>query len=968
MQGYRSVPRTLLRSLPIVAQLILVLLPNYADLGANISYSLTYFVVFSIMTPFYLSSLICARFRMDGLEVVCVSLFLGSAINMTVYILLTQVLVEVSRQLFLSVLTGLSLCSYLLYIVFRRKNIEEGGSPARKVLDVFAAYLSALTGFYMIFRIIPTLYWRGVDAWETASAVKAIVERSLDPGEAINYFYGYVHLWNAGFYYYLAAVQLITGASVESILRYGGTFSAAALCFLTFVVVRRMAGPLAGLLSGLLLFTNPMNMMRFVTPLRENYGFELLVLALLFFKARGDLDEKRPNIPYICVVGFILASSVVVHILPSLLLFTILALHLLYYWLRKESSLMKEIVYILLASCVFVGYYAVYLEEALVWFIGVAMEGGVFLVLVPASSIVIIWYASKTMHQPEVERYKSLGIFLSLLVIFVNLFLTSGKSGTFKGLSMDMFSGVILLIGLYELLTRLDKVPLFASSIIISTGFFTVFSYVGVTVPVERFSLYLSWVATYLCSSFLSRLLSANWVHVSSLRDIGLLRNMRPEVLFLVLIVLATSLGAALQMPRYPYYFDEAEITDTRAFNARVQEDDLVIPQETLRHLLYYTETNYSSLVTEKDYREWLTLVYSADSPSELSDLIESRFPDKNRAVFFTTTSRYSVYDDLFVNRSILENYCREYLVGSVRYFTMDVPYVRNNIPVEKIGNVTVDYENPFISVTDTVGAEAITSISNVYEDHENRSRIMYTTEDGLWSAASVDGVTWVHEDTKVLDGGYLNPYLIDSGGSHHLFIEDISTKAVTYYVSADTYHWDSRGNFGGPLPEHMFYSAEAPVAWLDDEVMRVIFWETVVTDDVPRSGLRCLESLDGHGWRDSELNTDWRLITDKYYAVEYRKIVLSEVFSSKGELVFIGRYLSENSDESYSWKLGAFKPDAESSSERVFFSSITVTPRDGLSEISSCRVWRDPAEGALDFYIMFEDDSTGVYRGSVSD
>jgi hypothetical protein len=798
--------------------------------------------------------------------------------------------------------------------------------------------------------------------------VRAIVERSLDPGEAINYFYGYVYLWNSGFYYYLSAVQLIADTSMESMLRYGGAFSAGALCFLTFIVVRRIAGSFAGLLSGLLLFSNPMYMTRFVTPLREDYGFELLILALLFLKARGDLDDKRPNIPYVCLVGFILASSAVVHILPSLLLFTILVFYLLYYWLRKESSLMMETVYILLASCVFVGYYAVYLEEALAWFIGVVMEGGVFLLLVPASSIIIMWYASKTLHRPEVERYRSLAVLLSLLVIFVNLFLTSGKSGPFKDLSMDMFSGVILLIGLYELLTNLGKVPLFASSIIMATGFFTAFSYVGVTVPVERFSLYLSWVATYLCASFLSRLLSANWVHLSSLRDIGQLRNMRPEVPFLILIVLATSLGTALQTPRYPYYFDEAEITDTRDFNAKVLADDLVIPQETLRHLLYYTETGYDNLVTVKDFREWLTLVYSAESPSELSDLIESRFPEKNRVVFFTTTNRYSVYDDLFVNRSILENYCREYLVGHVRYFTMDVPYVRNNIPVERIRNVTVDYENPFMSVTDAVGAEAITSISNVYEDHENRSRIMYTTEDGLWSAASVDGVTWAHNDTRVLNGGYLNPYLIESGGMYYLFIEDLSAKAVTYYVSVDTYHWDRRGNFSGPLPEHLFYSAEAPVAWLEDGVMRVLFWETVITDDVPRIGLRCLESRGGHGWRDAELNTDWRLITDKYYAVEYSKIVLSEVFSSKGELVFIGRYLSENNDGSYSWKFGTFKPDAESSSKRVFFSSITVNPPDGSAEIRSCRVWRDPAEGALDFYIMFEDDFTGVYRGRISD
>ena len=83
---------------------------------------------------------------------------------------------------------------------------------------------------------------------------------------------------------------------------------------------------------------------------------------------------------------------------------------------------------------------------------------------------------------------------------------------------------------------------------------------------------------------------------------------------------------------------------------------------------------------------------------------------------------------------------------------------------------------------------------------------------------------------------------------------------------------------------------------------------------------------------------------------------------------MFIGRYLSEDDDGSFSWKFGAFKPDAESNSKRVFFSSITVNPRDRSAEIRSCRVWRDPAEGALDFYIMFEDDSTGVYRGIISD
>ncbi|MFH2110770.1 MAG: hypothetical protein ABIJ47_05850 [Candidatus Bathyarchaeota archaeon] len=908
------------------------------------------------------------RFRMDDLEVVCVSLFFGSAIHMTVYILLTQILAEVSRPLFLSVLTGLSLCSYLLHIKYRRKSVENGASFMGKVLDVFAAYLSALTGFYLIIRVIPKLYWRGPDAWETASVVRTIVLRSLDPGEAISYFYGYVYLWNAGFYYYLSAVQLIANASVENLLRYGGAFSAGALCLLTFIVVRRMAGSFAGFLSGLLLFSNPMYLTRFVTPLREDYGFVLLILALFFFKVREDLEAQRPNVLYVSVMGFIFASSVVVHLLPSLFLFMVPMLHTLYYWLKKETTLMMENIYILLASCVFISYYVIYLGESLAWFIGVVIEGGVFLLLIPMLSVVFMWYALRNVQNPEVEHYRKLGVLLSLLVIFINLFFTSEKSGGFRALSLDMFSGVILLIGLYELLANLGKVPLFVSSIVMVTGFFIAFSYVGVVVPIERFSIYLSWVAIYLCASFLSRLISVNWVHVSSLREIGQLRNMRPEVLFLVVLVLTTSLGGALQTPRYPYYFDEVEISDTRVFNTRVRAYDLVIPQETLRHLLYYTETSYGSLVTGKDYREWLTGAYSADSPGELSDLIESRFPDKTRAVFFTTTNRYNVYDDKFVNRSILENYCREYYVGHVRYFTMDVPYVRNNVPVEKIRNVIVDYDNPFITVVDAVGAEAVTSISNVYVDHENRYRMLYTTEEGLWSAVSVAGVTWVHDGTRLLDGCFLNPYLIESGDRYHLFIEDLSGGTVAYYVSEDAYQWDRRGDLSGPLSDHLFYSAEAPVAWVEDGVMRVLFWETVVTEGVPRSGLRCLESSDGVSWRDAKLNTDWRLITDQYYAVEYRKIMLSEVFASEGELVFVGRYLTEDNDRSYSWKLGAFKPDLGTGSLRVFASSISVTPRDGQVSVRNCRVLRNPSEGVLEFYIMFEDDLTGVYKGSLGD
>ena len=964
MQGNRPVLSTLLDAVPIIAQVALVLLPNYVSLETNVLYILAYFVVFSVMTHFYLSSLIGTRLRMDDLEVVCVSLFLGSAINMTVYILLTQVLAEVPRQLFLSVLTGLSFCSYLLYIRFRKKGVEAGGSLTGNVINVFAAYISALTGFYIILRVVPTLYWRGPDAWETASAVRAIVERSLDPGEAISYFYGYVHLWNAGFYYYISALQLITGTPVESILRFGGALSAGALCFLTFVVVRRIAGPLAGLLSGLLLFTNPMNITRFVTPLREDYGFQLLILALLFIKARMDLEDKRPNFPYICVVGFLLASSAVVHILPSLLLFTILALYLLYHWLRKESSQTKEIVYILLASCVFVGYYAVYLWGALSWFIGVVMGGGVFLLLIPATTILIVWYASKTMHQPDVEHYRSLAVLLSLLVIFVNLFLTSGKSGPFKDLSLDMFSGVILLIGLYELLTNMGKVPLFASSIVMATGFFTAFSYVGVTVPVERFSIYLSWVATYLCSSFLSRLLSANWVHVSSLRDIGLLKGVRPEVPFLVVLVLATSLGAALQTPRYPYYFDEAEITDTRAFNARVQEGDIVIPQETLRHLLYYTGTSYGSLVTGRDFREWLTSAYAADSPEELSGLIESRFPGKTRALFFSTTNRYLMYDDPWVNRTILENFCREHLVGRVKYFTMDIPYVMNNLPAEKISRVTVNNESPVISTK--MGNENVTSISNVFRDHGNRLRMLYTTGHGLRSAESPDGDSWAPDGSTLLQGVYLNPYIIEQGGVFHMFVEDLSSRTVAHYASADTYRWESLGSLG-PDQGCLYYVAEAPVAWLEGEAIRVIFWETAVTGDAPRSGLRCLESRDGQTWRDAGLDTDWRLITGDYYSVEHSKILLSEAFPSDGELVFIGRCLPRDADDPSPWRLGSFKLDTGSGSQRVFFSPIAVSAPGAPPEAQSFRVWRDTAAGELDFYITLQGDPKGIYRGSLS-
>ncbi len=946
--------------MPIVAQVALVLLPNYFSLETNFLCILAYFVVFSVMTPFYLSSLIGSKLRMDELEVVCVSLFLGSAVIMTVYILLTQALAEVSRSLLLSVLTGLSLCSYLLSIKYGRRSLEEGSSMG-KVLDVFAAYLSVLTGAYLIIRVIPSLYWRGPDGWETASVVRTIAERSLDPGTTISYFYGYVHIWNAGFYYYLAAIQLITGATVENMLRYGGTFSAGALCFVTYVVVRRMAGSLAALLSGLLLFTNPMYLTRFVTPLREGYGFSLLILAFLFVKARGDVGDKRPNTTYICVMGFILASSVVVHILPSLFLIAVLALYTLYYWLRKESSLMVENLYILLASIVFIGYYAVYLEESLAWFVGVVMEGGVFLLLIPASAIIITWYASRAAHGPEAERYISLAVLLSLIVVFTDLFLTSGKSGPFNDLSMNPFSGVILFIGLFELLTNLEKVPPFASSIIMATGFFTVFSYVGVTVPLERFSQYLSWVATYLCVSFLSRLLNANWVHVSSLREVRLLKNMRPEAPLLVVLVLATSLGGALQTPHYPYYFDEAEIADTRAFNALVQEGDLVIPQETLRHLLYYTGTSYDSLVTGKDYWKWMIPICTVDTPEELSHLVETIYPGKTRAVFFSTTNRYMM-NDPWVNRTILEGYCREHFVGRVKYYTMDIPYVRNNLPAEKIRGVTVSLDEPVITTE-----EAVTSISNVFRDREDRRRLLYATGSGLWSASSLDGAAWTLEGVRVLDGAYLSPYLVECGGEYHLFAEDPLSGAVAHYASQDTYLWESLGGFDPP-PESLYYRAESPVAWTENGTMRVMFWETAVTGDAPLSGLRCLETGDGRDWREADLNTDWRLITDDYFAIEHVRILLSEAFSSGGDTVFIGRCLSRDADGSHSWSLGAFKPDLESSSKRVFFTPIAISPSDSSGEPLSCRVWRDADAGELDFYILFEGEPTGVYEGRLGD
>ncbi|TRO49340.1 hypothetical protein E2P65_01280 [Candidatus Bathyarchaeota archaeon] len=708
-------------------------------------------------------------------------------------------------------------------------------------------------------------------------------------------------------------------------------------------------------------------MTRFVTPLREDYGFVLLILALFFFKVREGLEVKRLNVLYITVMGFIFASSVVVHLLPSLFLFVLLALNTVYYWFKKETTLMKENISILLASCVFISYYVVYLEESLAWFIGVVFQGGVFLLLIPALSVVFMWYASRIVHKsPEVEQYRRLGVLLSLLIIFFNLFFTSEKSAGFNALTLDMFSSVILLIGLYELLSNQGKVPLCITSIVMATGFFISFSYVGVVVPIGRFSVYLSWVAVYLCSGFLSRLLSMNIVHMSSLQIVEQLRSIKPEGVLLVALVLITSLGGALQTRQYPYYFNESDISDTRVFNSLVRADDLIIPQESLRHLLYYTETDYECLVTGEDNKEFLIDLYSANSPVELSDIIASTFPDKRRAVFFTTMDRYPVYTDPFVNRNVLEKYCREYTVGHVMYFTMDIPYVENNIPVERIRSIDVDESATIFA--EGLGSGAVTSFSNLYVGRDGRYYLLYTTDEGLWSAVNVNGEAWANLGTRLLDGRYLNPYIVDDDGMYYLFVEDPSLGVVASYISEDGYQWSGRREIGGPPPDHLYYWTESPVAWVEKGTLYVIFWETVVADEVLRSGLRCLESRDGVSWRDAESSSEWRLFSDMYYPVEYSKIILSEAFSSEGELVYVGRYLSKDEDGSYSWKLGSFKPDTATGSQRVFLSTIDVYSYGEQVTVGLCRVLRDTSEARLDFFVMFESGYTGIYKGNMGD
>jgi hypothetical protein len=919
---------------------------------------------------YYASIYLHSKYELSLDEFLVVDVVFSSLLTMFVYTLLTVLLSNVTyRFVWVSVFI-LSVCSYLLVKVFDKAR----ASPVRMDLrSLVVACCCVLPAVIVVGKLLPREFWRGQDLWGTYAYVRGLLETSGSPGNYYEYIGSHVRAQNFGFYYMTTAYTLLSGFSIESVLRYGGLFQSILLSLTVYVALKRYYGVTSALIGSSSIFIHPLMGQRFVSILREDLGVIYLVFTFFFLNLRTG-EKKKLEPVNLLTFTLLVTSSVVIHPLTPVFLITILVLESFRNAVQGDQHRVAE-VYLSMIPSLFVlvvlvplplDYYSGFMR----WFssefsmIFIRKLGENLLVF---SSMMLLFYggALLTVYKnrtrfKEDELDKLYTVFLvASVAVFADVLLTNPYvGGSPRPYEFSMFSSAVLFASLAGYMIYTKKLPF---PVVVLSAILTLLSlvyYTGLYVPLERFGVYAIIVFTFSTTHLFHHALpfSDFTLEASSLKDLTretkawVLRNKYP--LLVLFLVASYGLHETAGIRRYVPLFSGSDIQYGYEFKDQLNDDSLVYSPDHMQELLWYVGIPHDNLLTEIDHHRSISELLNQSDPYPFSDYLTQYY---DVSTFYYCVSGLNEHLYGLKKEPLFEYYAERDVYGPMVVYTFRVPIAPANLPVNKIKFID---EAPLQH-----GLEDAETISNIVrQDGQYYTLARNRVDQMLTLYASMDGLTW-HREAELGNSEARSLYLVSMNGELTVYGQDPLSCFITCYVIQNQSLVQQMQPLIGEA-EHVYQ--EYPVVWHVNGTWRMIHWETGEGGDY-KTGLVYSTSLDGVQWSRVDASLDWVLSDDAGRVYGWEKIQLTDVTPVNGGVIFHARYLAQDQhhNDTY-WRTGTiYLEDGGIQNNAVVTSYVYKSDLSSTRHILDVRYHETPSGGRIIYYCVPGD---GVKVGAPSD
>ena len=983
MRGQRSL-------LFLFSPLIIMLLVTSVSLGGWLQGSTIYELVALLailnLPGVYISALLKKELGLELDEFFVSNLVISSVISDFTYIYLTYIIPQVAKAHIFAALSILMVVQ-TMFFYYKSWDLNVYGSPrlTKVLLQEAGVILSGLVSAALVLRRLTSEIWIGNDPWETAIVCRNIVKLGLSPVEALSYYETLLTMSHPGFYYLVSLVSMVGGIDVDLIVRAGPLVFAALCGILTYLAVKRLVNPIAGLAAPLFLFLNPFFNFRFSMLLRENLSIIMLVLFfILLYIRRSRFSGASPG--FIIVNGLLMGGITITHPFTAVILLAMIVTCLFFDYVDRRATYIKEMAASFTLCIIFIipnvspMYIPVhfFLANNKLSFISVVFTSLMVLVL----SAYFVTYIKNNPNYIEVIHdarvrlsYRLAVLFIFSFIIFRPIYLSNY---IYEYLQLDMFSLIVIVLGVLGFFSE----PPNMRNVILSTLTFSVAAllYVfllGITVPLDRIAVYTSWILSYYASSYIFRLVEPLTLRLVNLplvpRDLAaLLRDSQQYVLLLFSLSIIIYWNIMALNPSFTE-FSSQDVGSAALFVSALEDGDLVIPYKT-NYILQYNDIPRENSITTLEERVWMRDIVEIDNPVELTNNLPERLSNVKRIKYCLTFTDYFEAKDLKPSKEFLEEYCDFSFYGSLIVYTINVPYDENVRPLNKVKTVTGVSDGSILSV-ETSDILAVSSVSNILVDstHDvNLYRLYCVGEDGsgvtgIWCALSYDKLNWITFPEPIILGEYSEPFVIEDSGTYRLFCEDVSSNEVICFSSRDGVLWSNRTVIVANQDASIYYwRASSPVIWADGGSYHMIYEETTVSTQGPNVCLVQLTSDDFWSWRVENKPLLLWPVDDSFWTVKFDRLLFDDVAITDEGTMFIVRALKSNF-ETKTWVTGTLlvKPERP---DQTYFQEIELTNLPtSSSTVDSVHVLQDPGTGTPIFYIYergSSDCGEGLYVG----
>ncbi|MBW1736733.1 MAG: hypothetical protein JRJ69_04035 [Deltaproteobacteria bacterium] len=956
------------RFLPFLFSLLLTL---YSYLGFYLGSVNPFFIlVFILIIPGFVVSIRLSReLELSLEEFIVLTIVFSGMIMMFLYMTLTCLFAHVSLSMVFAALT----CFLLVFGFLEDLSSECFRSiDWESILGLAGLLVCFFVGFLGSSLYMPSEFWRGPDGWANANVFRTIAETGFSPIEAYNFFRCYVNLPNPGFYHYFSVLHLVTGFSVESIMRYGGLIQTGLFVSLAYITFKRVNGLLPGLSGVFLLILNPYLNHRFMVLLREEFSLFFLFTGLFLYVCYRDASQWSS--PFrVVVMGSLLASCLLSHPMVPWFFICFLVCQIGCSFIeRRHDELRTDLYSIVLGLTLILPFYNIMLDP-MVYFLS-RISSFYLLVGVSLAAAVSITLYLFYIRKPDLDHL--FPVAKRILVIFMFIFPVLGiavkpefgESYSFGFIDVEDFSRILVPLSvagyfLYHL-GATERVVV-GLNLVISSLIAT--SYLGVPVPLDRLSIPLMWLMSFY-ASYLVKASSQVSFHDTSLikQCSGLMSRLmgyRMTLVF-ILMILAGGMVELSSVTRKPSTFNTHDVEDTRMFVSTLDPGELVFPYGVSDHMLYYTGISEENLVTDLDVKHGLeSLEY--DSVHQVSDLVHANYPDVEALLLYVHGwDEYHLRETPFGR--LLDIYFEKASYGTFSSYKLEIPFSVEKLNMGQIKYIEDSSRNSILGSDE----EGLNAVSNcVYLSGDERPyRFLFVQENPddsqiLGLASSNNGREWNVESVNELDHELNSLSIVKHDGVYYLYA-GTSEDMVVRLESRDLRTWDDYIIVYDSFSMEELTSIESPLVWFEDGIFRMMFWGTNI-DDPTETGLYYAMSVDGVTWEKKPGPLGWVLMDSRGRYYRYEKIMPTDVVYGDEGYTLLAKMYMENNAFDMNWATGSI------TLENVTYNAGKVrcfVYKDHLeSRMDSVHLIRD-IEGTRLGLIYIEEEGRRVFVGAVSD